>query len=205
MPEFHYNGTDNVVACVETLVPLRVTQTTLLGIQHGKALLMHRGKRILVLGLLVDHPLDQPVKLKWVIGCVDCGPGRVLLHLVLEQLSALSKDRRVRLPSVGLKRGNPSAVIWTLVGVVDLLLVIQFHRHVLCPLKVRLGTIFASFMTRYRSPGARAISASSKVWLNSRAIDILVCWLLTSTIRRACQVIITLGYAGAEKTTLVLF
>jgi hypothetical protein len=62
-------------------------------------------------------------------------------HLVLEQLSALSKDKRVRLPSVGLKHGNPSAVVLSLVGVVDSLLVIQFDRHVLCRLKVRVGDI----------------------------------------------------------------
>ncbi len=42
---------------------------------------------------------------------------------------------------MGLKRGNPSAVDSTLVGVVDLLLVIQFDGHVLCCLKVRLGDI----------------------------------------------------------------
>ncbi len=35
MPKFHFNGTGNVVSRVETLVPLRVTQATLLGIQHG--------------------------------------------------------------------------------------------------------------------------------------------------------------------------
>ncbi len=35
MPEFHSNGTGNVMSCVETLVPQRVTQATLLGIQHG--------------------------------------------------------------------------------------------------------------------------------------------------------------------------
>ncbi len=102
---------------------------------------MHHDRRILVLGLFEDYPLDQPVKLKWVVGCTDRGPGCILLHLVLEQLSALSKDKRVRLPSVGLKRGNPSAVVLTLVGVVDLLLVIQFDGHVLCRLKVRLGDI----------------------------------------------------------------
>ncbi len=102
---------------------------------------MARGKRILVLGLFENYPLDQPVKLKWVVGCADRGPGRILLHLVLEQLSALSKDKRVRLPLVGLKHGNPSAVILTLVGVVDLLLVVQFDGHVLCRLKVRLGNI----------------------------------------------------------------
>jgi hypothetical protein len=141
MLEFHSNGTGNLVGCVETLVPLHVTQATLLGIQHGKALLVHCGKRILVLGLLKDHPLDQPVKLKWVVGCADHGPGCVLLHLVLEQLSALSKDKRVRLPSVGLKHGNPSAVVSTLVGVVNLILVTQFDRHILCHLKVRLGNI----------------------------------------------------------------
>jgi hypothetical protein len=125
MPEFHSDGMGNAVARVETLVPLHVTQATLLGIQHGKALLEHCGKMILVLGFLEDHPLDQPVKLEWVVGRADCGPGRVLLHLVLEQLSALSKDMRVRLPSVGLKQRNPSAVVLTLIGVVNLLLVIQ--------------------------------------------------------------------------------
>ncbi len=52
-----------------------------------------------------------------------------------------SKDKRVCLPSVGLKHGNPSAVVTTLVGVAYLLLVIQFNRHVLCCLKVRLGDI----------------------------------------------------------------
>jgi hypothetical protein len=35
MPEFHSAGTGNVVLHVETLVPLHVTQATLLGIQHG--------------------------------------------------------------------------------------------------------------------------------------------------------------------------
>ncbi len=108
---------------------------------------MHRGKRILVLGLFEDYPLDQPVKLKWVIGCADRGPGRILLHLVLEQLSALSKDKRVCLPLVGLKRGNPSAVVSTLVGVVNLLLVIQFDGHVLCRLKVCLGNILIELRT----------------------------------------------------------
>ncbi len=141
MPEFDSDGTGNVVAHVEMLVPLHVTQATLLGIQHGKALLVHCGKRILVLSLLEDHPLNQPVKLEWVRGRADRGPECVLLHLVLEQLSALSKDKRVHLPLVGLKRGNPSAVVSTLVGVVNLLLVIQFNRHVLCSLKVRLGNI----------------------------------------------------------------
>jgi hypothetical protein len=141
MPEFHYDGTGNVVARVEKLVPLGVTQATLLGIQHGKALLVHCGKRILVLDLLEDHLLDQPVKLEWVVGRADRGPGRILLHLVLEQLSALSKDKRVRLPLVGPKCGNPSAVVSTLVGVVDSLLVIQFNKHVLCCLKVPLDNI----------------------------------------------------------------
>ncbi len=102
---------------------------------------MHCREKILVLGLLEDNPLNQSVKLKWVVGCTDRGPGRVLLHLVLEQLSALSKDKRVCLPLVGLKRGNPSAVVLTLIGVVDLLLVIQFDRHVLCCLKVQLDNI----------------------------------------------------------------
>jgi hypothetical protein len=88
---------------------------------------VHRGKRILVLGLFEAYPLDQLVKLEWVVGRADRFPGCILLHLVLEQLSALSKDKRVCLPSVGLKRGNPSAVVLTLVGVVDLLLVIQFN------------------------------------------------------------------------------
>jgi hypothetical protein len=141
MPEFHSNGMGNVLAHVEMLVPLRVTQATLLGIQHGKTLLVHCGKRILVLGLLEDNPLDQPVKLKWVVGSADHGPGCVLLHLVLEQLSALSKDKRIRLPLVGLKHGNPSAVVSALVGVANLLLVIQFDRHLLCCLKVCLGDI----------------------------------------------------------------
>ncbi len=68
MPKFHSNGMGNVVARVEMLIPLRVTQATLLGIQHDKALLVHHGKRILVLGLLEDHLLDQPVKLEWIIG-----------------------------------------------------------------------------------------------------------------------------------------
>jgi len=104
---------------------------------------VHRGKRILVLGFFEDYPLDQPVKLEWVIGRTDHGPGCVLLHLVLEQLSALSKDKRVRLPSVGLKHGNPSAVVSTIVGVVDLLLVIQFDGHILCRLKVRLGNVMS--------------------------------------------------------------
>ena len=49
----------------------------------------------MVLGLFEDYLLDQPVKLKWVVGRADHGPGRILLHLVLEQLSALSKDKRV--------------------------------------------------------------------------------------------------------------
>jgi hypothetical protein len=102
---------------------------------------MHCGERILVLGLFEDYPLDQSVKLEWVVGCADRGQGRILLHLVLEQLSALSKDKRVCLPLVGLKRGNPSAVVSTLIGVVDLLLVIQFDGHVLCRLKVCLGDI----------------------------------------------------------------
>ncbi len=97
---------------------------------------MHCSERILVLGLFEDYPLDQPVKLQWVVGRADRGPGRILLHLVLEQLSALSKDKRVRLPLMGLKHGNPSAVVLSLVGVVDLLLVIQFDGHVLCRLKV---------------------------------------------------------------------
>jgi hypothetical protein len=141
MPEFYSDGTGNIVVCVEMLIPLHVAQATLLGIQHGNALLMHCGKGILVLDLLEDHPLDQPVKLEWVVGCTDCDPGHVLLHLVLEQLSALSKDKRVRLALVGLKHGNPSAVVLTLIGVVDLLLVIQFNRHVLCCLKVHLGDI----------------------------------------------------------------
>ncbi len=35
MPEFHSNGTGNVMSRVETLAPLCVTQATLLGIQHG--------------------------------------------------------------------------------------------------------------------------------------------------------------------------
>jgi hypothetical protein len=35
MPEFHSNGMGNVMLRVETLVPLHVTQATLLGIQHG--------------------------------------------------------------------------------------------------------------------------------------------------------------------------
>jgi hypothetical protein len=30
VPEFHYDGVGNVVASVETLIPLRVTQATLL-------------------------------------------------------------------------------------------------------------------------------------------------------------------------------
>ncbi len=34
MPKFHSDGMGNVVLHVETLVPLRVTQATLLGIQH---------------------------------------------------------------------------------------------------------------------------------------------------------------------------
>ncbi len=102
---------------------------------------MHRGKRILVLGLFEDYLLDQPVKLEWVVGRADRGPGCILLHLVLEQLSALSKDKRVCLPLVGLKRGNPSAVVLTLVGVVNSLLVIQFNGNDLCRLKVRLGDI----------------------------------------------------------------
>jgi hypothetical protein len=106
MPEFHSNGTGNIMSRFEMLVPLHVTQATLLGIQHGLALLVHHGKRMLVLGLLEDYPLDQPVKLEWIVGRADRGPGCILLHLVLEQLSALSKDKRVRLPSVGLKRGN---------------------------------------------------------------------------------------------------
>jgi hypothetical protein len=42
---------------------------------------------------------------------------------------------------VGLKCGNPSAVVLTLVGVLNSLLVIQFDGHVLCRLKVRLGDI----------------------------------------------------------------
>ncbi len=141
MPEFHSDGTGNIMARVEMIVPLRVTQATLLGIQHGKALLVHCGERILILGLLEDHLLNQPVKLEWVVGPADRGPGSILLHLVLEQLSALSKDKRVRLPLVGLKCGNPSAVVLTLVGVVNLLLVIQFNRHIQCRLKVRLGNI----------------------------------------------------------------
>ena len=137
MPEFHSDLTGKVVLHVEMLVPLRVTQATLLGIQHGKVLLVHCGERILVISLLEDHPLDQPVKLEWVLGCADHGPGCILLHLVLEQLSALSKDKRVRLPMVGLKRGNPSAVVLTFIGVVDSLLIIQFDGQVLCRLKVR--------------------------------------------------------------------
>ncbi len=141
MPKFHSNRMGNVVVHVETLIPLRVTQATLLGIQHNKALLVHCGKRILVLALLEDHPLDQPVKLEWVVGRTDSVLGRVLLHLVLEQLSALSKDKRVCLPLVSLKHGNPSAVVSTLVRVVHSLLVIQFDRHVLCCLKVCLGNI----------------------------------------------------------------
>ena len=102
---------------------------------------MHPGKRILVLGLFEDYLLNQPVKLEWVIGRTDRGPGCILLHLVLEQLSALSKDKTVRLPLMGLKHGNPSAVVSTLVGEVNLLLVIQFDGHILCRLKVRLGDI----------------------------------------------------------------
>jgi hypothetical protein len=35
MPEFHSNGMGNVMSHVEMLVALRVTQATLLGIQHG--------------------------------------------------------------------------------------------------------------------------------------------------------------------------
>ncbi len=35
MPKFHSNRTGNVMSRVEMLVPLRVTQATLLGIQHG--------------------------------------------------------------------------------------------------------------------------------------------------------------------------
>jgi hypothetical protein len=46
MPKFHSDRTGNVMLHVETLVPLRITQATLLGIQHGKALLVHRGERI---------------------------------------------------------------------------------------------------------------------------------------------------------------
>jgi hypothetical protein len=101
MPEFHSDGMGNVMSRVEMLVPLRVTQATLLGIQHGSALLVHHGKRILVLGLLEDYPLDQPVKLKWVVGHADRGPGCILLHLVLEQLSALSKDKGVSTLALG--------------------------------------------------------------------------------------------------------
>jgi hypothetical protein len=208
MPEFHSDGMGNVVAHVKTLVPLQVTQATLLGINHGKALLVHRGKRILVLSLLEDHPLNQPVKLEWVVGRADRGPGCILLHVVLEQLSALSKDKRVRLPSVGLKRGNPSAVVSTLVGVVDLLLVIQFNRHILCCLKVRLGDILIE-LRKLHDQGlvdwGESNFASSKVRLNSRAVNILACWLLTCAIQRACRVIDKLGYAGAEKTILILF
>jgi hypothetical protein len=55
MPEIHSDGTGDVLVHVGTLVPLRVIQATLLGIQHGKALLVNCGKRILILSLLEDH------------------------------------------------------------------------------------------------------------------------------------------------------
>ncbi len=67
MPKFHSNVMGNVMARVEMLIPLCVTQATVLGIQHGKALLLHCSEGILVLGLLEDRLLDQPVQLEWVV------------------------------------------------------------------------------------------------------------------------------------------
>ena len=117
MPEFHSDGTGNIVSRIETLVPLCFGQSPLLGIQYGKVLLVHRGKRVLVLSLLEDHPLYHLVQLKWVLGHAHCCPGRILLHFVLEQLRALPKNEAVRLPLMGFQHSHPSALVAALIRV----------------------------------------------------------------------------------------
>ena len=88
----HANHFSDVYFCIKPLVPLRVGQRILLECVEAKFLVVHGCKRILVPRLPHGSLLNKPIQGQWIVGSANHVPFYVLLHFILHQLCALSKN-----------------------------------------------------------------------------------------------------------------
>ena len=88
----HANRFSDVYFFIELLVSLSIGQRILYECVEANFLVVHRCKRIVVLCLPQDSHFNQTIQGKWIVGRDNQVPFYVLLHLILQQLCALSKN-----------------------------------------------------------------------------------------------------------------
>ena len=88
----HANCFSDIYFCIELLVPLGVGQRILSECVEAKFLVVHRCKIILVLRLPQYSIFNKPIQVQRVVGSANHVTFCVLLHFILQQLCALSKN-----------------------------------------------------------------------------------------------------------------